>query len=85
MVNQRKYRERYLRCLLEHGPFERRPRGGWRFGTKVISDTAVESLLASGLVEIVGSQLKLKTVGKKVRRDRRVRNEEPAAQFPFLE
>lgn len=25
---------RYLLRLLEHGPFERRPRGGWRFGTR---------------------------------------------------
>ena len=52
---------RYLLRLLKHGPFERRPRGGWRFGTKVISDTTVERLLASGRVEIVGLKVKLKT------------------------
>jgi hypothetical protein len=52
---------RYLLRLLEHGQFERRPRGGWRFGTKVISDAAVERLLANGRVEIVGSKVKLKT------------------------
>jgi hypothetical protein len=50
---------RYLLRLLEHGPFERRPRGGWRFGTKVISDAVVERLLASGRVEIVGSTVQL--------------------------
>lgn len=49
----------YLLRLLEHSPFERRPRGCWRFGTKVISDAAVERLLASGRVEIVGSTVQL--------------------------
>jgi hypothetical protein len=34
--------------LLRLGPFERRPRGGWRFGTKVISDRKIGRLIASG-------------------------------------
>ncbi|MBR1177158.1 hypothetical protein JQ617_24615 [Bradyrhizobium sp. KB893862 SZCCT0404] len=37
----------YLR-LLELGPFQRRARGGWRFGTKVINDAVIERLIASG-------------------------------------
>ena len=37
----------YLR-LLELGAFIRRTQGGWRFGTKVISDAVVERLVASG-------------------------------------
>ena len=53
------YRSYFLR-LLEIGPFERRTRGGWRFGTKIISDAVVEQLLACGRVEIAGTQLKLK-------------------------
>jgi len=58
--DQKKYTERYFLRLLQHGPFERRPRGGWRFGTKVISDAVVERLLAGGRAEIVGLQLRLK-------------------------
>lgn len=34
--------------LLEYGPFERRPRGGWRFGTRYIADRVVARLIASG-------------------------------------
>jgi len=34
--------------LLELGPFDRRSCGGWRFGTKTISDPIVERLIASG-------------------------------------
>jgi hypothetical protein len=34
--------------LLELGAFDRRAHGGWRFGTKVISDAVVERLIASG-------------------------------------
>ncbi|MCK1409415.1 hypothetical protein [Bradyrhizobium sp. 76] len=85
MVDQKKYDGRYLLRLLEYGAFEKRPRGGWRFGAKVIGEPVVEGLLASGLVEIIGSQLKLKTLSKKARRERRARNERPAAQFPSLE
>ena len=46
--------------LLQLGPFERRLRGGWRFGTKIISDVIAERLLASGLAEISGIHLRLK-------------------------
>ncbi|MCK1671951.1 hypothetical protein [Bradyrhizobium sp. 150] len=60
MNDQKNYNERYFLRLLQHGPFERRPRGGWRFGVKVISDAIVERLLASGRAEITGSQLRLK-------------------------
>ena len=53
------HNKRYFLRLLEISHFERRPRGGWRFGTKVISDAVVERLLASGHAEIAGMQLKL--------------------------
>jgi len=85
MSDQKKYQERYLLRLLEHGPFEKRPRGGWRFGTKVISEATVESLLASGRAEIVGPKLKLKTAAKTTAGARRSRNERLAKQFPSLE
>ena len=45
------YDQFFLR-LLKLGPFERRLGGGWRFGTKIISDVIAERLLASGLTEI---------------------------------
>jgi hypothetical protein len=38
----------HLIRLLEFSPFERRERGGWRFGTKVIRDPIIERLIASG-------------------------------------
>ncbi|WP_316184669.1 MULTISPECIES: hypothetical protein [unclassified Bradyrhizobium] len=49
-------RHDYLR-LLKLSPFERRPRGGWRFGTKRISNTVVERLVASRRAEIIGNRL----------------------------
>ncbi|UQR62311.1 hypothetical protein LRP30_36995 [Bradyrhizobium sp. C-145] len=54
-----RYDRNYLR-LLELSSFERRPRGGWRFGTKIISDAVVDRLLASGRAEISGIHLRLK-------------------------
>lgn len=72
---------RNLLRLLEHGPFERRPRGGWRFGTKVISDAVVERLLASGRVEIVGLTLQLAAMPPSG--PSRSRNERPSAGLPF--
>ena len=60
MDDQKNYSERYFLRLLQYGPFERRARGGWRFGTKVITDAVVERLLAGGRAEIVGLQLRLK-------------------------
>jgi hypothetical protein len=68
---------RYLLRLLGHAPFERRPRGGWRFGTEVISDAAVERLLASSRVEIVGSTLQL--AARPSSGPSRSRNERPSA------
>jgi hypothetical protein len=52
------YELTFLR-LLEFSPFERRPRGGWRFGTKVISDDVVGRLTASGRAFIDGDQVRL--------------------------
>jgi hypothetical protein len=37
---------RFLK-LLKFGPFERRPAGGWSFGTKLITDAPVARLIAS--------------------------------------
>jgi hypothetical protein len=53
------YDRGFLR-LLQLGPFERRIGGGWRFGTKIISNVIAERLLASGLAEISGIHLRLK-------------------------
>jgi hypothetical protein len=52
--------DRIFLRLLQLGPFERRLGGGWRFGTKIISDVIAERLLASGLTEISGIHLRLK-------------------------
>lgn len=65
---------RYLLRLLEHGPFERRPRGG------LIGDAAVERLLASGRVEIVGSTVQLAL--RPSSGPSRSRNERPSAGLP---
>jgi hypothetical protein len=46
--------------LLKFSPFERRPRGGWRFGARWISDPVADRLIASGRAEIAGTQLRLK-------------------------
>jgi hypothetical protein len=54
--------------LLRLGPFERRPRGGWRFGTKVISDRKVARLVASGRVRESETQVIL--VDRMLRRRR---------------
>lgn len=43
--------------LLDVQPLERRARGGWRFGTRRISDNVVASLIASGRAEIRGERL----------------------------
>lgn len=42
--------------LLELSPFERAPGGRWHFGTRAISDEAVERLIASGRAEVVGGR-----------------------------
>jgi hypothetical protein len=46
----------YLR-FLELSHFERRPRGGWRLGTKVIGDHIVDRLVASRRARIEGDQV----------------------------
>lgn len=43
--------------LLELCPFERRARGGWRFGTRNIAESVVTRLIASGRAAIQGEQL----------------------------
>lgn len=54
----------YLR-LLALGPFQRRARGGWRFGTKVINDAVVERLLTSGRAILVENLIYLADPAKK--------------------
>ena len=61
--------DRSLLRLLQLGPLERRLGGGWRFGTKVISDVIAERLLASGLTEISGIYLRLKQGANEVESD----------------
>lgn len=48
--------------LLELSPFERRP-GGWRFGTKAISDAVIARLIASRLAVEDGNLLRLASPG----------------------
>ncbi|CAL77381.1 hypothetical protein BRADO3603 [Bradyrhizobium sp. ORS 278] len=43
--------------LLELSPFERRLRGGWRWGTKRISDAVVARLVDSRRAEIRGDRV----------------------------
>ena len=45
--------------LLELGPFDKRARGGWRFGTKRISDAVVQRLVASGIARRDGDRVQL--------------------------
>ncbi|MGX0963195.1 hypothetical protein AB7M63_003644 [Bradyrhizobium japonicum] len=52
--------ETYFLRLLEFSPFERRTRGGWRFGTRRISDCVADRLIDSDRAEIVGNRLLLK-------------------------
>ncbi|WP_315759343.1 hypothetical protein [Bradyrhizobium sp. SZCCHNRI2007] len=50
------YDATFLR-LLELSPFERGPRGGWRFGAKRISDAVVDRLVDSRRAEIRGDRV----------------------------
>ena len=50
----------FLLRLLELSPFERRPAGGWRFGTRNIRDGVVLGLVASGRARIEGDRVFLK-------------------------
>jgi len=63
MVDSKIHYDRIFLRLLQLGPFERRLGGGWRFGTKIISDVIAERLLASGQTEISGIHLRLKRSG----------------------
>ncbi|UFX41825.1 hypothetical protein HAP47_0021205 [Bradyrhizobium sp. 41S5] len=46
-------------ALLEYGPFERHPHGGWRFGARRITSEMADRLTASGRAEIIGDRLQL--------------------------
>lgn len=48
--------ELHVRRLLDQGPFQRR-RGGWRFGTRRISDAMVERLVAAGIARQSGEYI----------------------------
>ncbi|MDA9406055.1 hypothetical protein XH80_04600 [Bradyrhizobium sp. CCBAU 45384] len=48
----------YIR-LLQLGPFNKRVRGGWRFGTKRISDAVVDRLVARGVASREGDRVEL--------------------------
>jgi hypothetical protein len=50
----------FLLALLKLSPFERSPRGGWRFGTRRISDGVVANLIASGRAEMFGERLQIR-------------------------
>lgn len=45
-----------LLAFLKHGPFVRRC-GGWRFGTRRISDTIVDRLIAAGRAKRIGNRV----------------------------
>ena len=53
-MHSSQYDPQFLR-LLRFGPFVRRHAGGWRFGTKVISDEVVARLIASGGARLEGN------------------------------
>jgi len=44
----------FILRLLGFAPFERRPRGGWRFGTRNIADFVIDRLVATGRARIDG-------------------------------
>ncbi len=43
--------------LLRMSPFERRPRGGWRFGARCIADIVIERLIAAGRARRIGDRV----------------------------
>ena len=50
--------QKYI-ALLKCGAFERRPAGGWRFGTRPIADSVVDRLVAYGRARRAGDRLEL--------------------------
>ncbi|WP_456622174.1 MULTISPECIES: hypothetical protein [unclassified Bradyrhizobium] len=60
MSSSSTYTDYYFVRLLKLSPFERAPRGGWRFGTRRISDGVADRLIASGRAEIIGQQMHFK-------------------------
>ncbi|WP_157642993.1 hypothetical protein [Bradyrhizobium sp. WSM4349] len=52
----------FILRLLDIQPLERRARGGWRFGTKVVGDSLAARLIASGRAEIRDNRLHRKHV-----------------------
>jgi len=54
--------DRLFLRLLHLAPFDRRPGGGWRFGTRKIGATVVARLIASGLATSDGVQVFLSTM-----------------------
>lgn len=59
MIPLTTYDPRFLR-LLELSPFEKRTRGGYRFGTKTISDRVVDRMIESGCAVREGKWLLLR-------------------------
>jgi len=53
-------------ALLEYCPFERHPRGGWRFGARRITSEIADRLIAGGRAQIVGCKLQLVKPGHRV-------------------
>lgn len=49
---------KYL-SLLKLSPFERHPRGGWRFGTRRIADSVVERMVACRRATIDTGQVRI--------------------------
>lgn len=58
------YGDAFFRRLLAIAPFERRPRGGWRFGTKLISEAVIFRLVTNRHAIVVGDRvLPFATIG----------------------
>ncbi|WP_338700668.1 hypothetical protein V5279_21230 [Bradyrhizobium sp. 26S5] len=56
--------------LLEYGPFDRHPRGGWRFGARRITSEMADCLISGGRAQIVDDKLRpvLRVVSARRRR-----------------
>lgn len=49
--------DRPIARLLRYGAFEKRAKGGWRFGTKVIADEVVDRLISAGVARRTGDRI----------------------------